>query len=144
MSRLIGNLFCLSSLIFLIAAFIGLLVANLFRKKKVGIKSRYKKFFIYNIICCLLSLIVGIFFVLKNQPAYFDTKYTNNDILNNLGNTHPVINQTQVASTNFPVPGDQIYLRLFKQEGILESGINIKIRNTNYLKHGKYVLSLAV
>ncbi|PIT19872.1 hypothetical protein BGI35_09280 [Snodgrassella communis] len=130
MSRLIGNLFCLSSLIFLIAAFIGLLVANLFRKKKVGIKSRYKKFFIYNIICCLLSLIVGIFFVLKNQPAYFDTKYTNNDILNNLGNTHPVINQTQVASTNFPVPGDQIYLRLFKQEGILE--IWYKHKNQKY------------
>ena len=100
------------------------------RKKLVGIKSRYKKFFIYNIICCLLSLIVGICFVLKNQPAYLDTKYTNNDILNNLGNTHPVINQTQVASTNFPVPGDQLYLRLFKQESILE--IWYKHKNQQY------------
>ncbi len=130
MSKLIGNLLCLSSLIFLLAAFIGLLASNLFRNKNTGIKSRYKKVFICNIICCLLTLIVGIFFVWKNQSAYIDTIPAINNISNSFHNTHPVMNQAQATSINFPAPGDKIYLRLFKQEGILE--IWYKHKNQQY------------
>ncbi|WP_239374116.1 L,D-transpeptidase family protein [Snodgrassella gandavensis] len=114
----------------MLAAFIGLLAPNLFRNKNTGIKSRYKKVFICNIICCLLTLIVGIFFVWKNQSAYIDTIPAINNISNSFHNTHPVMNQAQATSINFPAPGDKIYLRLFKQEGILE--IWYKHKNQQY------------
>lgn len=118
MLTLIGNIFYLSSLIFILIAFVGLFQPNLFKNKKTGIRPSRFKIFIINITYFLFTFSVGVFLILKNSPEH---NFFHSAINNTVHAFTPASRPAPTKATNPPpVAGDKIYLRLFKQEGILE------------------------
>lgn len=120
MSKLIGNLLCLYSLIFLVAVGFVLLVSAVVRKRKKNFKFRNNKIFGFFVGGCLIAFIAGVVLVLKNNPLYIDSLSAINQALNRYHNAQALEYPLQTNPANYPVRGDNIYLRLFKQEGILE------------------------
>lgn len=120
MSKLIGNLLCLSSLIFLVAALFVLLVSAILRKRRNVITFRKNKVFSFIVGGCLITFIAGVVLVLKTHPLYVDSLSAINQALNRYHHAQAVEYPLQTNPANYPLRGDNIYLRLFKQEGILE------------------------
>lgn len=143
MSKLIGNLLCLYSLIFLVAVGFVLLVSAVVRKRKKNFKFRNNKIFGFFVGGCLIAFIAGVVLVLKNNPLYIDSLSAINQALNRYHNAQALEYPLQTNPANYPVRGDNIYLRLFKQEGILEVWTQRENQpHTSYIKHGKFVLFL--
>lgn len=120
MSKLIGNLLCLSSLIFLVAVGFVLLISAVVRKRKNNFKFRNNRIFGFFVGGCLIAFIAGFVLVLKNNPLYIDSLSAINQALNRYHHAQALEYPLQTNPANYPVRGDNIYLRLFKQEGILE------------------------